>query len=156
MIKPRIIPATHDGTPEGRPVLYSNEYLEVKKANMGVYNFSCQMLCDPKAEKDMGFKTQWLRYWTPPAEIHKSRQALNIYLVADPANSKKQGADYTPMWVIGLGPDRNYYVLDFIRDRLNLTERQTFCSGSTASTGLCKWGMSSTVCRRTLTISKRR
>jgi phage terminase large subunit-like protein len=27
------------------------------------------------------------------------------------------------MWVVGLGPDRNYYILDGVRDRLNLTER---------------------------------
>jgi predicted phage terminase large subunit-like protein len=27
------------------------------------------------------------------------------------------------MWVIGLGSDSNYYVLDMVRDRLNLTER---------------------------------
>jgi predicted phage terminase large subunit-like protein len=27
------------------------------------------------------------------------------------------------MWVIGLGQDSNYYVLDMVRDRLNLTQR---------------------------------
>jgi phage terminase large subunit-like protein len=27
------------------------------------------------------------------------------------------------MWVVGLGPDNNYYVLDFLRDKFNLTER---------------------------------
>lgn len=27
------------------------------------------------------------------------------------------------MWVIGLEPGRNYYVLDMLRNRLNLTER---------------------------------
>lgn len=27
------------------------------------------------------------------------------------------------MWVVGLGPDQNVYVLDMVRDRLSLTER---------------------------------
>jgi predicted phage terminase large subunit-like protein len=27
------------------------------------------------------------------------------------------------MWVVGLGEDENYYILDIVRDRLNLTER---------------------------------
>jgi predicted phage terminase large subunit-like protein len=39
------------------------------------------------------------------------------------ANSKRKDSDYTAMWVIGLGQDQNYYVLDMVRDRLNLTER---------------------------------
>ena len=30
---------------------------------------------------------------------------------------------YTAAFVIGLGEDRNYYVLDMVRDRMNLTER---------------------------------
>ena len=41
----------------------------------------------------------------------------------DAANGKRSTNDYTSMWVIGLGQDENYYVLDMIRDRLNLTER---------------------------------
>jgi len=41
----------------------------------------------------------------------------------DPASEKKKSSDYTVMWVIGLGADRNYYILDCVRDRLNLKER---------------------------------
>lgn len=41
----------------------------------------------------------------------------------DAASGKKKGNDYTAAWVLGLGADQNYYVLDIIRDRLNLTQR---------------------------------
>lgn len=47
----------------------------------------------------------------------------NKYIIVDPANSKKKGADFTTMAVIGLGPDNNFYILDMIRDHLDLTER---------------------------------
>jgi predicted phage terminase large subunit-like protein len=48
---------------------------------------------------------------------------MNLYLLCDPAGEKKKTNDYTVMLVIGLGVDRNYYLIDGIRDRLNLTER---------------------------------
>jgi predicted phage terminase large subunit-like protein len=36
---------------------------------------------------------------------------------------KKRGSDWSCFWVIGVGKDRNYVVLDCVRDRLNLSER---------------------------------
>lgn len=116
--KPRIYPATIDGKPEGEPVFLACEALAEKRRDMGPYVFGCQMLQDPKADSVMGFKEEWLRYWEPKTLDH-----LNIYILVDPAGSKKKGSDYTVMEVIGLGPDNNYYLIDAIRDRLNLTER---------------------------------
>jgi len=40
-----------------------------------------------------------------------------------PGLGKKKDNDYTVILVIGLGPDENYYLIDGIRSRLNLTER---------------------------------
>src|SRR6185369_11344642 len=48
---------------------------------------------------------------------------MNKYLLVDAANGKRKHNDYTAMWVVGLGPDQNYYLLDIVRDRLNLTQR---------------------------------
>lgn len=116
--KPRVYPATDDGTLDGRPVLLSPEALAEKRRDMGPYTFACQMLQNPKADEAQGFREEWLRYYdkVQPA-------GLNAYLLVDPANAKKRSSDYTAAWVVGLGPDRNYYVLDMVRDRLNLTER---------------------------------
>jgi predicted phage terminase large subunit-like protein len=41
----------------------------------------------------------------------------------DAASSKKKGSDYTAMMVVGLNVDKKRYVLDMVRDRLNLKER---------------------------------
>lgn len=78
-----------------------------------------QMLLNPIADKLQGFKDEWLQYW-PASKANN----LNIYILVDPASKKKKASDYTVMWVIGVGGDGNYYVLDVVRDRLNLTERQ--------------------------------
>lgn len=115
---PRVYTATADGTIEGEPVLLSAERLREKRRDMGPYTFACQMLQDPKADEAQGFREDWLKYW------HKEpSNNTNKYLLVDAANDKKKGSDYTCAWVVGLGPDKNYYVLDIVRDRLNLTER---------------------------------
>jgi len=48
---------------------------------------------------------------------------LNIYILVDPADSIKKKSDFTAMAVIGLEKFQNYYLLDLIRDKLNLNQR---------------------------------
>lgn len=116
--KPRIKPATHDGTVKGRPVLFSADALNDKRRDMGPYTFGCQMLLDPKANEVQGFQEAWLKFW--PANHFEN---LNKIILCDPANEKKKTNDYSVFMVIGLGHDQNYYVIDMVRDRLSLTER---------------------------------
>lgn len=52
-----------------------------------------------------------------------SVRAFNRYMLVDPANTKKKKSDSTAIWVVGLGPDDNYYLLDCIKDRLPLSKR---------------------------------
>ena len=85
------------------------------------YIYNCQMLLDPVAEEAQEFKRGWLRYYrTLP------KSAMNYYLFCDPANAKKSlgsGSDYTVMWLWGLDPLGNYFLVDMVRERLNLFER---------------------------------
>jgi predicted phage terminase large subunit-like protein len=118
-VTPRTYPATADGTPHGPPVLLSSEALACKRRDMGPFVYACQMLQDPLADKAQGFAPEWFR--TIPDVPDASR--MNRYIIVDPASSKKQHSDYTSMWVVGLHNDNNYYILDGIRDRLNLAER---------------------------------
>ena len=118
---PRIKPATDDGTETGKPVLLTPEILAEKRRNMGPYTFSCQMLLNPVADESQGFKRDWLRFHDG-IKPHNLK-GMNIYFVIDPANAKRTGSDYTSIWVIGLAQDQNYYVVDMIRDRLNLSQR---------------------------------
>lgn len=84
----------------------------------GYASKNCQMLQDPKADETQGFKPEWLRYYQEPAFA-----GMNLYLICDPASEKKKDSDWTAMAVIALGPDDNYYLVDMVYDRLNLTER---------------------------------
>ena len=117
-LEPRIYPATDDATPNGKPVLFSAEYIRGKRDDQGPYVFACQQLLNPVADEVQGFKREWLRYYT-----FSTGEGMNRYILVDPANEKKKYSDYTAIFVIGLNSDSNYYVLDLVRDRLNLTER---------------------------------
>lgn len=114
----RIYPATHDGTETGTPVLLDVATLAEKRRDMGPYIYACQMLQNPKADKTQGFKDDWLRYYD-----RCQPDGMTLYLLVDPASKKNSNSDYTAAWVVGLGIDQNYYLLDIVRDRLNLTER---------------------------------
>lgn len=117
--KPRIHPATEDGTPNGNPVYMTKDQLAEKRRDMGSYIFSSQMLLNPLADEAQGFKYEWVRYY----ENGLTGVGLNKYILVDPANEKKKNSDYSVFWVVGLGSDGNYYLLDVVRDRMNLTER---------------------------------
>jgi len=116
---PRIHPATEDGTVEGTPVLLSRAELDKKRRDQGPYTFAAQQLLNPIADDTQGFNSEWIQYYAQDGEYKQ----FNKYILVDPANEKKKSSDYTSMVVIGLGQDENYYILDAIRDRLNLTER---------------------------------
>lgn len=117
--RPRIYPATVDGTETGDPVLWTREQTRNKRRDMGPYTFSCQILLNPKGDGAQGFKREWLKYYRD----HQGGAGMNKYILVDAANGKRKENDFTSMWVVGLGPDRNYYALDIVRDRLNLSER---------------------------------
>ena len=117
--KPRIYPATQDGSETGEPVLWTTEQLRNKRRDMGPYTFSCQILLNPKGDGAQGFKRDWVKHY----KSHNGGVGMNKYILVDAANGKRKENDFTSMWVIGLGPDRNYYALDIVRDRLNLSER---------------------------------
>ena len=118
IVRERKYPGTDNGEMDGNPVFWSREVMAKKRKAMGPYIFGCQILLNPKADEAQGFNFEWLQYWK---RDHWS--GFNTYLLCDPANEKKKTNDYTVMLVIGLGDDNNYYLIDGIRDRLNLTER---------------------------------
>lgn len=118
---PRIHAATDNGKspPEGKSVFLPDELLSEKRRDQGPYTFACQMLQNPVADKAMSFKAEWLKYYKTLGDTSR----WNKYLLIDPASAKKVSSDYTVMMVIGLAPDQNYYLIDALRDRLNLTQR---------------------------------
>lgn len=116
--EPRLHAATSNGKVDGEPVMLTREQLTEKRMDMGPYVFACQMLQDPQADETQGFKESWIQY-----RDGNDDAGLNKVIVIDPASAKKKDSDYTAGWVLGLGSDRNIYVLDMVRDRLSLTQR---------------------------------
>lgn len=119
--KPRIYPGKKGGTEEGDTVLWDEETHLKKRAEQGPWIYASQILLDPRADAQQGFRREWLHYYSKMGHEHTDR--MTKYILIDSANTKKKSSDYTAMLVVGLGTDGNYYVLDMVRDRLNLKER---------------------------------
>lgn len=120
-VKTRIYPCTVDGTEnfeEENCVLQSPEYLKTKRRLQGPYTFGTQMLLNPKGDDAQSFKREWIKF-----DRVENTHGLNLYICVDPANEKRKHNDYTSMFVIAIDGQDNRIVVDFIRDRLNLTER---------------------------------
>ncbi len=71
----------------------------------------------PRPAEGAEFQNSWIRHYLSPPK------KLNKLLLIDPSGGRTGKSDYFCMWAIGLAADRNAYVLDCIRDRLNLTAR---------------------------------
>lgn len=116
-------PGTDDGTEDGKPVFWTPELMAAKRRDMGPHTFAAQILLNPKADALQGFKREWMRHYQ---SVKSDR--MNKYILVDPASRKSNTTkavknDFTTMWVVGLHTDKKYYILDIVRDRLNLTER---------------------------------
>lgn len=104
VVKPRIYPATHDGTPTGDPVLLSHESLADKRDKMGPHTFSCQMLQNPVPADNAFFKEEWFSFYDlddlPP---------VNKYGASDYAVTDGDG-DYTELGIDGVSEDDTLYL----------------------------------------------
>lgn len=114
---PRLFPATDSGLPTGKPVFLSDEAWEAKKLAQGPATIACQQLQNPAAGNEAMFKKEWLSF------IDIRPATLNVYIMVDPAHSKKKGSDNTAMAVIGIDAGNNKYLLDGYRHKMGLKER---------------------------------
>jgi hypothetical protein len=117
VVKPRIYPATHNGTPEGKPVLLTPEQWEMKLKTQSPSDIACQMLQDPISGQEKMFDVEDVQLYEVRPNI------LNVYILVDPARSKKVGSDNTAIAVIGVDRGLRKYLLDGINHRCDLQER---------------------------------
>lgn len=116
-VVPRVYPATDDGTLEGRPVLMTPEAWEKKKRDQQEATVSCQMLQNPLAGQQRMFDV---------SDIHAYEvrpETLAVYILIDPARSKKKDSANTAMAVVGLDYASNKYLLDGYNHKMDLKER---------------------------------
>lgn len=103
------------------PELHSYNKLMRLKKNMLPRDWLSMYQGQPRAsEGDEFTKEMLLRYEQEPFAV---AQGQNTYIIVDPADSQNKLADYTAMSVISLGQDGNFYIVDMIRERLDLAGR---------------------------------
>src|SRR5580765_478401 len=116
-LTPRIFPATHDGTYSGEPVFLSREALKAIKLAQPDAVFAAQQLLNPAAGLAAMFQKEWIR-WT---DIRPD--TLNVYIMCDPASSRKKSSDLTALYAVGIDAGRNKYLLQGYRHKMGLAER---------------------------------
>ena len=114
---PRLYPATHDGTADGHPVFMTTEGWAQKKSKQAMANIAAQMLVNPAAGNQAMFERTNLRFM----DIRPA--TLNVYILCDPASSRKKGSDRTAMYVIGVAQGGTKWLLDGYHHRMRLSER---------------------------------
>ena len=106
----------------GEPVpILTREKLEEKRHEMTPFIFSAQMLLNPVADDERRFNPQLFQYY---AKGSLDTLAKNVYITVDAATSKKKNSDYTAMAVLAVDSLENVYLLDLVKDKLNLEERK--------------------------------
>ena len=115
---PRIYPATHDGTPDGKPVYLSQAEWDKTKRDSSQYTVACQQLQNPIAGRQQEMQEEWLRTY----EVRP--YTLNVYILCDYAGSRKStGSSKTAMAVIGVDAHMNKYLLDGACHKMGLADR---------------------------------
>jgi hypothetical protein len=115
----RIYPATHDGTLDGEPVLFTQTEWLRRVRDQGEATVACQLLANPLAGHQRLFDQSDLR------EYEVRPETLMVYLMVDPARSMKKDSANTAMAVIGIDYAGNKYLLDGYDHKMDLQERWT-------------------------------
>jgi len=123
------------------------EEMKQLEREMGAYAYAGQYMQEPVPVGGGEFKAEWVQYYHGKLSV----KSMNIYILVDPANEKKKESDYTALMVVGLNNDKNYYLLDIVRDKMNPTERVNelfrlhekwnYLSGKPPKVGYEKYGM---------------
>jgi hypothetical protein len=118
ILKPRIFPATDDGTIKGKPVFMSEKRL-AEKIKAQRTTFAAQMLQNPLAGNENTFRAEWFNpYFVRP-------RALTVYIMGDPSKGRSKTSDRTAISVVGIDGGGNKYLLDGVRHRMSPSERWT-------------------------------
>lgn len=109
------------------PERFGADVLEQKRRELGSENYAAQFLQQPFIAGAGEFKSDWFQYYSSNSF---NASACNIAIIVDPAGDpydtkgrKRKKTDYTAIAIIGLAPDRNRYLIEGIRERMNPSER---------------------------------
>ena len=121
-VKPRIYPATHDGTINGTPVLRTQAQWNEKVRTSLLKNINAQQLLNPVAGESAIFQIPWLdqcRWEIRPRTTH-------CYILCDPGfgpSAARRKTDRTAMAVLLHDAADNLYLADGYCHRMRLDDR---------------------------------
>lgn len=125
IVKPRIYPATDDGTVDGNPVFLTRQEWEDKLQRQSPSIIASQMLQNPMASDSVIFQPDWFRMWPADKELPVFDA---IFLSVDGAFSIKETADDSCLLPLGLfkaiegSPKYSVMVLDCYMERVAYPE----------------------------------
>jgi predicted phage terminase large subunit-like protein len=118
-----IIPAEVDATGEAKfdsiPCYMTREQLDQEREDYGDAYYAAQMLQNPTLGGGSALDPAWLDncyYEALPT-------TLNYYILIDPAGSKSKRSDFSVFVIVGLSPDKQFFLVDMVRDKLDVYER---------------------------------
>lgn len=126
-LTPRLRPAvdSSDNSEEyqdigGRPVYYSAAELRMKMSDMNE-EYAIQYLLDPLKGRNSLLDASHLQTYGNDPVVEA--QSKSLYLLADPNGWQDPENDPCALMLVGLGFDRNFYVLDLFKGRVDPGDR---------------------------------
>ena len=129
IVKPRIYPATDDGTVDGNLVYFTQQVWADKINSMSPAILASQMLQNPRATDSTIFDVEYIKFW--PAD--KALPDFDaIYMSVDGAFSERTSADYSCILVVGVfqieqTSSHQVMVLDCTLERLAYPDLRDEC-----------------------------
>lgn len=117
MVKPRIYPATDDGTFDGKPVFLTQQEWDDLKRSRTKESIACQQLQNPLMGSNKSFDPAWIQWWEVRPHM------VNIYIMFDPAKNKNTGNANSALTVVAIDAHRNKYFVDGAIHKMSLSER---------------------------------
>lgn len=116
-LKPRIYAATDSGLRDGIPVYFTQEEWNKRLLKNTDGDIACQYMQNPLSGEQSMFDIADLQVYEVRPET------LAVYVLCDPARSKKKGSANTAIIVVGLDYAGNKYLLDGFNHKMDLQER---------------------------------
>lgn len=100
------------------PEKFTPDYIADLKEQKGPYEFSAQYMNAVVDDETATFKKSWLSFF----EDEDVPYNINFFVGVDFALSESVKADYTAITVVAVDQHENWYVVDYIRDRIGPNE----------------------------------
>jgi predicted phage terminase large subunit-like protein len=109
------------------PEVWTPEKLEAKRKDMAIEGrgdaaFYQEYFNEPVSEEDQLFKEEMFKYFNDTQLEEVMKKPVSVYLMVDPAISKRETADFTALVVTVVDRQGRIYVAEIVRKRMGLTD----------------------------------